>query len=64
MSLPDLAEYTFSSYEVSATAQGKVNLHLSVGDVREDGYHDLETVFHAVDLTDTVTVAVSGPVGG
>ncbi|MGO3788014.1 MULTISPECIES: 4-(cytidine 5'-diphospho)-2-C-methyl-D-erythritol kinase [Corynebacterium] len=65
MSLPDLAEYTFSAYAVSATAQSKVNLHLSVGDVRDDGYHELETVFHALDLTETVTVAVDdgGPAG-
>ncbi|EHK88909.1 4-diphosphocytidyl-2-C-methyl-D-erythritol kinase [Saccharomonospora azurea SZMC 14600] len=34
----------------------KINLHLSVGDLREDGYHDLTTVFHALSLTDEVTV--------
>jgi 4-diphosphocytidyl-2-C-methyl-D-erythritol kinase len=44
---------------VTATAQGKVNLHLSVGDVRDDGYHDLTTVFQALDLTETVTLTVS-----
>jgi 4-diphosphocytidyl-2-C-methyl-D-erythritol kinase len=33
---------------------GKVNLYLSVGDVRADGYHDLVTVFQAVDLHDEV----------
>lgn len=35
---------------------GKVNLYLGVGDLREDGYHELTTVFHAVSLTDEVTV--------
>jgi 4-diphosphocytidyl-2-C-methyl-D-erythritol kinase len=35
----------------------KVNLHLSVGPPRADGYHDLVTVFHAVSLFDEVTVA-------
>ncbi|MFC9250913.1 4-(cytidine 5'-diphospho)-2-C-methyl-D-erythritol kinase [Amycolatopsis thailandensis] len=37
----------------------KVNLHLSVGDVRPDGYHELVTVFQALSLTDEVTVAVT-----
>ncbi len=34
----------------------KVNLQLSVGPPRADGYHDLVTVFHAVSLFDEVTV--------
>lgn len=34
----------------------KVNLQLSVGPLRPDGYHDLVTVFHAVSLFDEVTV--------
>ncbi len=34
----------------------KVNLQLSVGPPRADGYHDLVTVFHAVSLYDEVTV--------
>lgn len=44
---------------VTATAQGKVNLHLSVGDARDDGYHELTTVFQALDLTETVTLTVA-----
>jgi 4-diphosphocytidyl-2-C-methyl-D-erythritol kinase len=47
----------------------KVNLELSVGPVRDDGYHDLVNVFHAVSLFDEVTatpaeslsVSVDGP---
>jgi len=35
---------------------GKVNLHLAVGDLRDDGYHELTTVFHAVSLLDEITV--------
>jgi 4-diphosphocytidyl-2-C-methyl-D-erythritol kinase len=31
-----------------------VNLHLSVGQRRPDGFHDLVTVFHAVDLVDEI----------
>lgn len=33
----------------------KINLHLAVGDRRDDGYHDLVNVFHAVSLLDEVT---------
>jgi 4-diphosphocytidyl-2-C-methyl-D-erythritol kinase len=36
---------------------GKVNLYLAVGDRRDDGYHELTTVFHAVSLLDEVTVS-------
>ena len=35
---------------------GKVNLFLGVGDRREDGYHELATVFHAVSLCDQISV--------
>ncbi|WP_345355926.1 4-(cytidine 5'-diphospho)-2-C-methyl-D-erythritol kinase [Actinoallomurus liliacearum] len=49
----------------------KVNLQLSVGPVRDDGYHDLVNVFHAVSLFDEVaaapadalSVTVEGPAG-
>lgn len=39
---------------ISASAHGKINLHLGVSDVRDDGYHDLETVFQSVALQETV----------
>jgi 4-diphosphocytidyl-2-C-methyl-D-erythritol kinase len=41
---------------VTVRVPGKVNLYLAVGDRRDDGYHDLTTVFHAVSLLDEVTV--------
>ncbi|MCV7170195.1 MULTISPECIES: 4-(cytidine 5'-diphospho)-2-C-methyl-D-erythritol kinase [Mycolicibacterium] len=41
---------------VTVRAPGKVNLYLGVGDLRDDGYHDLTTVFHAVSLVDEITV--------
>jgi 4-diphosphocytidyl-2-C-methyl-D-erythritol kinase len=37
-----------------ARAPAKVNLQLSVGPLRDDGYHDLVTVFQAVALFDEV----------
>src|ERR1700761_8271680 len=42
---------------VTARVPAKVNLQLSVGPRRSDGYHDLVTVFHALALFDEVTVS-------
>jgi 4-diphosphocytidyl-2-C-methyl-D-erythritol kinase len=42
---------------VTVRVPAKVNLQLSVGPVREDGYHDLVNVFHAISLFDEVTAA-------
>lgn len=44
---------------VSVRASAKVNLHLAVGDLRPDGYHELTTVFHALSLWDEVSVVAS-----
>jgi 4-diphosphocytidyl-2-C-methyl-D-erythritol kinase len=41
---------------VTVRAPGKINLYLAVGDRREDGFHELTTVFHAVSLADDITV--------
>lgn len=40
---------------VTATAPAKINLHLGVGPLRADGFHELRTVYLAVSLSDTVT---------
>ena len=40
---------------VTVRAPAKVNLSLCVGPLREDGYHDLTTVFQAVGLFDELT---------
>lgn len=45
---------------VTARAPAKVNLHLGVGRLRDDGFHSLSTVFQAVSLYDEVTVEDSG----
>lgn len=48
---------------VTVRVPAKVNLHLAVGDARQDGYHDVVTVFQALSLTDEVTVAVTDSPG-
>lgn len=52
-------------HEIVASAPGKVNLHLGVGEARTDGYHDLVSVFHAVDRREVVRLLLDGaPVAG
>jgi 4-diphosphocytidyl-2-C-methyl-D-erythritol kinase len=46
---------------VTARVPAKINLHLAVGDLRPDGYHDLVTVFQALDIVDDVSVASAVP---
>jgi 4-diphosphocytidyl-2-C-methyl-D-erythritol kinase len=48
---------------VTVRVPSKVNLHLAVGDVRKDGFHELATVFQSLSLTDEVTVAVADEPG-
>ncbi len=46
---------------MTARAPGKVNIQLCVGAVREDGFHPLASVFHAVAMVEEVTVAAGEP---
>lgn len=39
-------------------AFAKLNLYLGIHGLREDGYHELETVFQAIDLCDLVALSV------
>lgn len=48
---------------VTVRVPGKVNLQLSVGAVRPDGYHELVTVFQAVSLFDEITARSSDQPG-
>lgn len=50
------AELWVPTGSTTVRVPGKVNLYLAVGDRRDDGYHELTTVFHAVSLFDEVTV--------
>ena len=49
---------------VRAVAPAKINLSLRVRALRPDGYHEITTVFHAVSLTDEVTVSAAAPGAG
>jgi 4-diphosphocytidyl-2-C-methyl-D-erythritol kinase len=51
------SEASTEGQPVTVRVPAKVNLQLAVGPAREDGYHDLVTVFHAVSLFDEVTVS-------
>ncbi|MGZ4518225.1 MAG: 4-(cytidine 5'-diphospho)-2-C-methyl-D-erythritol kinase, partial [Mycobacteriaceae bacterium] len=44
---------------ITVRAPAKVNLHLAVGDVRADGYHELVTVFQSLSLADDVSVSLA-----
>lgn len=49
---------------ISVRVPAKVNLQLSIGPLRPDGFHELVTVFHAVDLSDVVHVRTAAPGSG
>jgi 4-diphosphocytidyl-2-C-methyl-D-erythritol kinase len=40
---------------VKVRVPAKINLHLGVGPLRSDGYHELHTVYHAISIYDEVT---------
>ncbi|NED55217.1 4-(cytidine 5'-diphospho)-2-C-methyl-D-erythritol kinase, partial [Micromonospora aurantiaca] len=44
-----------SSGPVKVRVPAKVNLHLGVGPLRRDGYHELNTVYHAISIYDELT---------
>jgi 4-diphosphocytidyl-2-C-methyl-D-erythritol kinase len=44
-----------ASGPVRVRVPAKINLHLGVGPLRRDGYHELTTVYHAVSLYDEVS---------
>lgn len=48
---------------VTVRVPAKVNLHLGVGPLRDDGYHDLVTIYQALSLYDDVTVARAAALG-
>lgn len=49
--------------ETPICVPAKINLHLAVGPLRADGYHDITTIFHSVSLFDDITVATTDEYG-
>lgn len=47
---------------LTARAYAKINLGLRILRKREDGYHDIETVFHRVNICDEVTISLSSKI--
>lgn len=46
---------------ITVPAPAKINLWLRIGDRQPSGFHDLDTLFCALDLADTVTVRSAAP---
>ena len=45
--------------QVSASAPGKINIFFKVGALKSDGYHDVLSIYQALDIRETVKVADS-----
>jgi len=43
-------------WEAVISCPAKINLHLEIGKVRYDGYHNLLSIFHMVDVCDTIWI--------
>ncbi|MEO0110544.1 MAG: 4-(cytidine 5'-diphospho)-2-C-methyl-D-erythritol kinase, partial [candidate division WOR-3 bacterium] len=46
--------------EISLLSPAKLNLGLLVKEKREDGYHNIETIFVAINLFDRITISLKG----
>ena len=49
--------------QIMVPAPAKINLHLAIGDRRNDGFHGIASIFQAVSLHDTVTVELCACAG-
>ncbi len=49
--------------QLSVLANAKLNLHLEVLGKREDGYHNLSSIFQSITLSDKVTVSINNGEG-
>ena len=47
--------------KIRVRAHAKINLYLDVVSKREDGYHNLETIFHSIGLHDDVIIRKQDP---
>ena len=49
--------------DVQILAPAKINFHLHVLKRRSDGFHDIESLFQQISLSDELTVSIDGPDG-
>lgn len=49
---------------ITLPSPAKINLYLAVLGRRPDGYHDIETLFQTVSVSDSITVRIDGSRGG
>jgi 4-diphosphocytidyl-2-C-methyl-D-erythritol kinase len=56
------ANLVFSNSMISMKAYAKINLGLRIIRKRDDGYHDIETVFHRVNLFDELILSPSSKI--
>lgn len=54
-----MAEATPIGTQLATSANGKINLCLLLGPLRDDGYHEVVSVIQPLDVADTVTIADS-----
>lgn len=45
--------------QVTVSAPGKINIYFAVGPLRADGYHEVVSIYQALDLRDEVTVTAN-----
>ncbi|MFM6980915.1 MAG: 4-(cytidine 5'-diphospho)-2-C-methyl-D-erythritol kinase [Micrococcales bacterium] len=57
--LAEVTKRTMSEPVIVYSAPGKINLFFAVGPLRKDGYHEVASVYQAVNLRETVVVEPS-----
>lgn len=45
--------------DITVSANAKINLYLDITGKRTDGYHDIKTIMHSVDLKDSVKITLT-----
>ena len=62
---PGLRSFDYNHHPMSVTARSfaKINLGLSIGALRPDGFHDLRTVYQTIALHDIIRVQVGRGAG-
>lgn len=50
--------------KIEIDAPCKINLHLNVKGIRSDGYHDIESIFQLISLSDSISVSTTNEAGG